>query len=134
MGTNFGRWSNWESAILAKCGDLESLLKEAKRRRREIDNDSEESDLVREAIVDFLRQRGENPDKAHVFLNIQEVQSCLISFRAGEMPSNRVKPYVEKQNVAELTHKRTNDGAGFVWRGHKVTNEKCRNVGCRLTG
>jgi hypothetical protein len=56
--TSFCRWGLWEREVLARLPEPEKLQEVIGRRREAVDDDAEEADLIREAIVEELKARG----------------------------------------------------------------------------
>ena len=86
---NYGRWSSWEAEVLSACGDFKELQLTIKKRRSEIDDDDQESDLVRDEIVGLLRLRYENSKKANVFIPMTDLHRRLKTTEIDLLPLTR---------------------------------------------
>jgi hypothetical protein len=58
MLPSFSRWGDWERDVLGRLAEPERLQNLICERRGAVDDDDDEADLIREAIVDELRVRG----------------------------------------------------------------------------
>lgn len=115
----YSRWSNWENAVLARCGNLPKLQATISERRREINNDAQETETLRELICEYVRLSGEDPMTAHVMIRVNE----LFGFLRAKYPNsisgvNKVKGFIDRHHVPEIVdHKKISAGAVFVFRG-----------------
>lgn len=115
----YTRWSNWENAVLANCGDLPVLQDVINKRRIEINGDTQEAEMLREQVVEFVRLSGEDPETAYVKIKIGELYHFLRpKYPQGIGAINKVKAFVERHHVPEIIeHKKVSSGAVFVYRG-----------------
>ena len=100
---NYGRWSSWEAKVLSACGDIKELQRTIKKRRSEIDDDDQESDLVRDEIVGLLRSRYENSKEANVFIPMTDLHRRLKTYGNRPLALNKIKPFLERLQIKELT-------------------------------
>jgi hypothetical protein len=104
---------------VAEPADCQRVLEE---RQAAIDGDEEEKELVRDAFVKTLKEKGYRADTANVWIGSSDV-ARIVNEATGETrrPTNRTTAYLSTLGISEL--RRRNDGEwgrGFSWLGVKA--------------
>lgn len=114
------RWAAWEQGVLGKVDPELASLKVTERRRREVDDDANESDVVREMFQKQLRCHGRNPDKCCEFLRVELLAEWLEKATGERRSRLKITPYLRTLGISELSEKRRSDSRGWVWRGKQA--------------
>jgi len=112
------RWADWEKNVLAKVGDVARLNEILNERRREVDDDSDESLIVRECIVRNMIAYGGVPNTGHYLIRVEVLAKWIVDVRQVKATPLKVTPYLKTLAIAELiAPKRRADGMCWIWRG-----------------
>lgn len=112
---NFTRWGSWEGAVLACVDDPEACQKVIAERQAAIDADQEDSDLVREAIIEELRNKQHNPDTGVVYFSSDDM-AVIVNEATGEpRPKNKATTYLKTLAIPELRNVQRSDLGGRKW-------------------
>lgn len=115
----YGRWSDWESAVLSKVGDITELRKVIAQRSGEADGDDDETSLVDECIRVHLKRNSYKPDEAFVFIPTKDLAEWIKDVKPEKAALTRVTPYLKTVCIPELKPSpRRAIGCGWIWRGN----------------
>jgi len=117
--TRYTRWADWESEVLACVDDPSKCQEMIAERQAAVDGDQEDSDLVREAFVTFLKADGKNPDKDVVFFPTQMAANIVNQVtNEPHRPTQRTTTYLGTLSITELRKSNwTGGGRGWRWTG-----------------
>lgn len=118
----FSRWGIWERDILGRLPNPEGLQKLIQERREEVDDDSEEARLIRDAIADEIRERGHGePECAGVRIPASIITE-LMSKALGEKLTTTAAGTKLKAIAGAIPELRKAKYCGrkvWVWHGEK---------------
>jgi hypothetical protein len=120
--TRFSRWGLWEAAVLARLPEPADAQKVIEERQAEVDDDREESELVREAFVNELKFRGHNPDQDAIFIPSKVAAQILLDATNERRPTNKASAHLKTLGISEL-RKSDRDQKGWVWTGKRAAGK-----------
>jgi hypothetical protein len=111
------RWAAWETAVLSRVSNPAECQTLIRERQSQVDEDSEESALVREKFIQQLARRNHDPEREVVFLP-SAVAALWVELATGEKKAtNKQTGYLKTLTIAELKKSDRGDSRGWVWRG-----------------
>lgn len=115
------RWGMWEDAVLARTPDPVNCQAVIKERQEGVDEDTAESDIVREFFTSTIRQKGHDPDKVNVFFPAAQA-GRWVNWATGERrPIPKACAYLRTLNVKEIRPSKDKAGGrGYRWQGKKA--------------
>ncbi len=122
--TTFTRWSSFEKAVLSKVANPEACKKLIAERQAEVDDDSNETDLVVDFFRQKLRDENQNPDTCCLFFTTAEITDWLQKATGNNLPINKATPYLRALSIAELSYSKKTGRPGWVWRGSHAKPKK----------
>jgi hypothetical protein len=120
MSTPFTRWSAFEAAVLAKLCDPDSCRETILRRQGEVDDETNEAELVASHFRSELRVRGQDPAACCVFLTTGEATEWVQEATGAKIPITRTTPYLRTLAIVELRYTKKNGVPGWIWKGLKA--------------
>jgi hypothetical protein len=115
--TSHSRWGAWEDDVLARLPGPASCQRAIAERQDAVDDDREESELVRDAFVAALRDRQHHPDRQRVLIPSKEAAMIVAEATGERMPVTRVSPYLKTLSIAELRKSDRQGQRGWEWNG-----------------
>jgi hypothetical protein len=114
------RWGSWEEGVLARVAEPADCQKVIAERQEAVDDDQEESEIVRDFIVKELIFRQHVPDQQVIF-----IPSPVAARWANEATDERrgVKKavsFLKTLNIKELRKGRTGTARGWTWCGERA--------------
>jgi hypothetical protein len=113
----YSRWAAWERLVLArlqKPATLQSLIEE---RQGDVDDDSEEADLVRGAIRQALESAGVDPERQNVLIPSSRMAEIVNGATGEKRPTNKVSAYLKTLQLPELRKSNRGCVRGWLWSG-----------------
>jgi hypothetical protein len=126
--TEFSRWGEWEQQVLSKVdkpADCQALIND---RRRLIDDDRQEKDLVADQFRTELQRLRHDPDKEVLFIPSAQAADWLGHALGKTMPTNRATTYLRNLGLDELRITKTGGRPGWKWRHPKVTDGQMKQL------
>ncbi len=116
----FSRWALFEGAVLSKVANTEKCKTVIAQRQIQVDDDSNEADLVAAHLRQKLHDKKQNPDTCCLFFTTAEITTWLQEATGNKyLPINKTTPYLRTLAIAELRYTKKNGVPGWVWRGRK---------------
>jgi hypothetical protein len=132
----FRRWGAWERDVLGRLPDPEALQKLIEKRRDDIDDDTEEADIIRAGIADELRARGHgDPDDCGVRIPAA-IMAEIVSKALNERLSTTAcgtKLKAMDGAIPELRKTKYCGNKLWIWTGMKHTGST-EQIGDRPVG
>jgi len=121
------RWQAWQSTVLSRFENADTIAKEIQERRKEVDDDAAVAEVWAAHICELLEDKGHDPDRVKVVIPSKQVLKLVakvegdptITYRemwsllndvAGVGPMKRSKRY------------RTSTHRGLLWIGSEVNH------------
>jgi hypothetical protein len=116
--TKHSRWAAWDSQVMARLPEPTEVAQLLADRRHEVDEDSAEADVVREAFVVELCRRGHRPNREAIWIP-SIIVAGIVNEATNELrrPTNRATAYLRTLTISELRESRRGQGRGWAWRG-----------------
>jgi hypothetical protein len=114
----YTRWSAWEAEVLARVAGASGCQRVIADRQGDIDDESNESELVRDAFVATIRSQGFNPDTG-VFFFTNKLAAWVVGEATEKIPTNKLKAYMKNIAVPELRKSASDGDKGWRWTGGK---------------
>jgi hypothetical protein len=111
------RWGLWEEAVLAKLPNPSRLQEVILERQDAIDEDQSELDLVRDAIIEALRQQSVTATKGAYFISSAKLAEIVNLATNEKRPTAKVTAYVQTLGIRELRKSKHDGCRGWVWTG-----------------
>jgi hypothetical protein len=115
--TRHCRWSAWEDAVLARVAEPADCQKVIEERQNDVDEDTSESDLVRDWFVKALRGRRHSPDLQRIFIPSRTAGEWTNIATGERRPINRATGYLNQLKIKEIRKSADNGARGFTWTG-----------------
>jgi hypothetical protein len=112
----FSRWALFEGAVLSKVEDPAKCKRVIAQRQSQVDDDSNEADLVAAYIRKKLRDKQQNPGTCCIFFTTAEITAWLQEATGTKLAINKATPYLRTLAIAELRYTKKNGVPGWVWR------------------
>jgi hypothetical protein len=116
----FSRWASFEQAVLSKVNNPEQCKEVIAQRQVQVDDDSNEADLIVAFIRRKLQDKNENPDTCCVYFTTSEITACLHEATGTKLPINKATPHLRALAIVELRYTKKNGVPGWVWRGRQA--------------
>ena len=135
----FSRWALFEGAVLSKVANTEKCKTVIAQRQIQVDDDSNEADLVAAHLRQKLHDKKQNPDTCCLFFTTAEITTWLQEATGNKyLPINKTTPYLRTLAIAEsVTPRRTAcpAGSGAAARGSPDRQQRCsaKSVSSRPT-
>jgi hypothetical protein len=114
------RWGAWEKLVLSRLPEPSDAQMVLQERRAAVDDDQEETALIREGFVAELRRRLHDPVTANVFIP-SRIAADIVNAATGEKrPTNKATSYLKTLSLPELRKSDRGEGRGWVWSGKKA--------------
>jgi hypothetical protein len=126
---NCSRWGAWEEGVLSRVADPSECQQTIAERQAEMDDDSAEAALVREAFVAELRRRGHDPDGDAVWIPAREAAAILNDATNERYAVNRAGVYLKTLTIPELRKSDSSNGKGWAWRGKNAGRRNLVAIG-----
>jgi hypothetical protein len=115
------RWGAWENDVLARVGNPAECLRVIAERQSEVDEDTAEADVVRQAFIEELRLRGHDPEQETVWIPSAILAGIVNAATNEKKPTNKATAYLRTLTIPELKESRRGTGRGWTWWGHGGT-------------
>jgi hypothetical protein len=123
----YTRWAPWEHGVLAHVGDPSECQKVIAERQAEMDDDANESEVVRQGFCSAIKARGYNPDLRIFFITNGEAAQIVAEATREAMPTNKVKAYLDTLAIPELRKSASDGVRGYRWTGTEApSGEKAK--------
>ena len=129
---SFSRWAAFEKAVLSKLNEPRECLRVIAQRQQQIDDDSNEADLVAAYIRKRLTDHNLDPDTCHVYMTTAEITDWLREAIGTKLPVNKATPFLRALAIVELRYTKRNGAPGWAWRGRNSKDTKGASVLSRL--
>ncbi|QGJ68816.1 Hypothetical protein PBC10988_4790 [Planctomycetales bacterium 10988] len=113
----FSRWAEWEAQVLCKVEDFEACQTIIRDRQQDVDDDSQEANLIRDQLQQKLRQGDYDPLTCCVSLDCRTLSRWLSDWLNKPLAPTKVTPYLTNLHIQEIDRKRCSAGAQWIWRG-----------------
>ena len=117
---SYTRWALWESEVLARLNDPDAVLAEVVRRREEVDDDRDESDIVRDSFVAELRRRGHDPETQVIWITSAQAHPMVTAATGRRLEVNAAGKLLRGLSISELLKCNLGTGRGWLWTGTKA--------------
>ena len=111
------RWAVWEKDVLARVNNPQVAQKLILERQAALDDDSEERDLAREALIDGLKSRGHNPKTECIFITSKQAAELLNEGLNERFTTSKATKYLKNQGIPELRKSNRASAKGWMWQG-----------------
>lgn len=113
----FGRWGTWEADVLSRVAEPSECQTVISERQAEVDDDSSEAELVRQAFRASLEARNHDPDREVIWIDSRTAATWCNEALGERRPTQRATAYLETLTIPELRYSRRKTGRGFTWTG-----------------
>jgi hypothetical protein len=113
----YSRWAPFEKAVLAKLTNYAECLTVIAQRQAQVDDDSNEADLVKAHLQKRLRDHELDPETCCVFFTTAELAAWVQEAIGSKLAINKTTPYLRTLGVAEMRYSKKSGVPGWVWRG-----------------
>src|SRR5262249_3220099 len=114
----FTRWAAWEADVLSRVSDPGEAQGVIAERQADMDEDENESAVMREAFADELRRRRHDPDKEAVRIPPNAVAKVVAEVTGERFARNKASALLGTLAIRELRRlKGRTKGRGWEWRG-----------------
>lgn len=121
----YSRWSAWERAVLEKLDDPAGCQRVILQRQREVDDDANEAEVVRDAIAALILEGGFDPDSHVVFIASRQLAWCLSQATGEKVGETKVSARLRALGINELAKKtRCAKANGWIWRGQRAKRDQ----------
>lgn len=120
---SFSRWSAWERDVLSRVAEPEDCQRVICERQGDVDEDSAEADLVRDAFYNQLRRAGHNPEKEVVFVPSAVAAAWVVEATGETRGRARSCSFLYQLGIPEISRGKLDEGRGFFWRGQSATGD-----------
>jgi hypothetical protein len=127
-------YAPWEAAVLAHVADPEACQSLTLERREKIDVDQDERDLVLGMFDLKLRDRGHEPERAHVIISKAEVAGWLSEATREHFTTYAATNHIKMLGIGQLVERHTRTGAAWVWRGTGAVSEEPKPINPMRSG
>jgi len=111
------RWGDWEAGVLARLPEPAALLALIQQRQEAVDDDSEETELVRSHFRDELQRVGRDPDRVKVFVPSGVAADWLKAATKQHRQTNKASAYLRQLAIPELRKSKHDGRPGWLWQG-----------------
>jgi len=118
--SSFSRWGEWEQEVLARLPDAERLQALITARQAEVDDDQQESDIIRQAIEVELELRGHGkPDDIGVKIPVGAMAKIVNEALNERLGTAAVTTKLRAMggSIKELKHTTNGSKRVWTWRG-----------------
>jgi hypothetical protein len=115
--SRFSRWGEWEALVLARLPEPADAQRVIEERQDSIDDDAEESELIREAFAAELRRRGHDPERDNVFIPAQVAATIVNTATNEKRPTNKTSGYLKALAITGLRKSKRDGERGWGWFG-----------------
>ncbi|NQV26183.1 MAG: hypothetical protein HQ518_17650 [Rhodopirellula sp.] len=113
----YSRWPDFENEVMRAVDPTLKIMNVVLKRQAEIDDDDEETELVRTQFRDELLRRGHDPDTDWVFIPSKTGADWYFSATGERKPVNSASRRINTLGLRELTKSRRNGSPGWAWKG-----------------
>jgi hypothetical protein len=116
-------YARWEAAVLAHVADPEACQALTLQRREKIDADQDETDTVLGMFMKRLKERGHDPNLAHVLVSKAEVARWLSEATREQFTTASATNHIRMLGISQLSERHMRTGGTWVWRGERATSD-----------
>jgi hypothetical protein len=114
----YSRFADWDKCVLSKVGDVARLNALRAERSQQLNDDIDESSIVRECIVRKMQANGGNPTIGHYLLTAQTLANWIEEVNKDKGKPLKVTGYLKTLSIEELRQApRHAAGNYWIWRG-----------------
>ena len=113
----YSRWPDFENEVMRAVDPTLEIMSTVSKRQAEIDDDDEETRLVRAQFRDELQRRGHDPDTDWVFIPSRIGAAWYLSATGERNAVNVAARRINTLGVRELKKSRRNGSPGWKWKG-----------------
>jgi hypothetical protein len=113
----YTRWGEWEKDVLTCVHDPKACQALILERQGEIDDDQDDLHLVRDAVVETLKQAGVDPDQERILIPSKQLANLVNEALQETRPVNKVSAFVKTLGIVELRKCNRSDSRGWIWSG-----------------
>jgi hypothetical protein len=111
------RWGSWEDAVLTRLPEPIDAQRVIEERQADVDDDVEESALVRQAFIAFLAERRHDPDTQRVNFPSRVVAEIVNTATGEKRATCRASAFLKTLSIPELRPGRHGEARGWTWWG-----------------
>ena len=116
----FSRWGSWERGVLSHVAEPSDCQKVIEQRQDEVDDDTTEAALVREAFANRLFAGSQDPDYSVVWIDSQTAARLCNEALGERRPVQKASSYLTTLSIDELRYSRRGSKRGWTWSGLKA--------------
>jgi hypothetical protein len=117
----FSRWAQFEAQVLSKVKNPRGCMKVIAQRQEQVDDDTNEADLVAAYIRKILVDATHDPDTCCVFFTTAEITPWIQEATGMKgLPTNKTTAYLRRLGIRELRYSKKDGAPGWVWSGRAM--------------
>lgn len=115
---NYSRFADWDKCVLAKVGDVARLNALRAERSQQLNDDIDESSIVRECIVRKMQANGGNATTGHYLIGATILANWIEEVNKDRGKPLKVTGYLKTLSIEELREQTRRAGGNYwIWRG-----------------